>query len=261
MFDFKFIGFIPFPSITPPLPLNYQQNANEILLLTPITPCFLLFLPFLSLHPHARVYSTCGFSHNFLADTAMIPGPHPPLPESQDIYHHLLFTNTVLLVGTLHVFKQAVLGREDVGSNYFLFSLRALVLVLFRADSDSPDAFNFDGAEPPSTPLPPPHRRHTSRFHHLSTAQSPPSFQTVTSDDLSDTPFFQLLTSMHHGESFVAAHGAGMRCVGGKHVSKDARPRFASEPHRWYSEFYAVPGGNVIVQEDDWGRIIAFTLR
>jgi hypothetical protein len=171
-------------------------------------------------------------------------------------------TNTILLVGTLYVFKQAVLGREDVGSNYFLFSLRALMLVLFRPNSDSPDAFNFDGAEPPSTPLPPlSHHRHTSQFHHLSTAQSPPSFQTITSDDLGDTPSFQLLTSMRHGESSVAAHGAGMRCVGGKHVSKDARPRFAAEPYRWHSGFYAVPGGNVIVQEEDWGRIIAFTFR
>ncbi|KAF8497738.1 hypothetical protein F5888DRAFT_1803202 [Russula emetica] len=32
------------------------------------------------------------------------------------------------------------------------------------------------------------------------------------------------------------------------------------EPHWWHSGFHAVPGGNVIVQEEDWGSIIAFTL-
>ena len=50
-------------------------------------------------------------------------------------------------------------------------------------------------------------------------------------------------------------------------MSKDARPRLAAdrgavqEPHWWHSRFHAVPGGNVIVQEEDWGSIIAFTLR
>lgn len=34
-----------------------------------------------------------------------------------------------------------------------------------------------------------------------------------------------------------------------------------SEPEWWNSGCHAVPGGNVIVREDDWGSIIAFTLR
>ena len=53
-----------------------------------------------------------------------------------------------------------------------------------------------------------------------------------------------------------------------KHVSKEARLRLAAdrkaiqEPHWWHSGFFhAVPGGDVIVQEEDWGSIIAFTLR
>ena len=33
------------------------------------------------------------------------------------------------------------------------------------------------------------------------------------------------------------------------------------EPDWWQSGCHAVPGGNVIVREDDWGSIIAFTLR
>ncbi|KAH9920629.1 uncharacterized protein B0H18DRAFT_1023703 [Fomitopsis serialis] len=32
------------------------------------------------------------------------------------------------------------------------------------------------------------------------------------------------------------------------------------EPEWWQSGYHAVPGGNVIVKEDDWGSIIAFTL-
>ncbi|KAF8497755.1 hypothetical protein F5888DRAFT_1694551 [Russula emetica] len=31
-------------------------------------------------------------------------------------------------------------------------------------------------------------------------------------------------------------------------------------PHWWHSGFHAVPGGNVIVQQEDWDSIIAFTL-
>ena len=33
------------------------------------------------------------------------------------------------------------------------------------------------------------------------------------------------------------------------------------EPEWWKSGCHAVPGGNIIVREDDWGSIIAFTLR
>lgn len=34
-----------------------------------------------------------------------------------------------------------------------------------------------------------------------------------------------------------------------------------TEPEWWNSGCHAVPGGNIIVREDDWGSIIAFTLR
>ena len=33
------------------------------------------------------------------------------------------------------------------------------------------------------------------------------------------------------------------------------------EPEWWGSKCHALPGGNVIVREDDWGSVIAFTLR
>jgi 1-phosphatidylinositol-3-phosphate 5-kinase len=70
-------------------------------------------------------------------------------------------------------------------------------------------------------------------------------------------------------EFHSAARGANKRLAAweAKHVSKDARLRLATdreaiqEPHWWHSGFHAVPGGNVIVREEDWGSIIAFTLR
>ncbi len=70
-------------------------------------------------------------------------------------------------------------------------------------------------------------------------------------------------------EFHSAARGAGKRLAAWevKHVVKDTRPRLVAdreaiqEPRWWHSGFHAVPGGNVIVQEEDWGSIIAFTLR
>ena len=70
-------------------------------------------------------------------------------------------------------------------------------------------------------------------------------------------------------EFHSAAQGTNRRLAAweAKHVSKEARPRLAAdreavqEPHWWHPGFHAVPGGNVIVQEEDWGSIIAFTLR
>jgi len=35
----------------------------------------------------------------------------------------------------------------------------------------------------------------------------------------------------------------------------------AEEPEWWGRKYHALPGGNVIVREDDWGSVIAFTLR
>ncbi|KAI9439217.1 hypothetical protein H4582DRAFT_2119766 [Lactarius indigo] len=69
-------------------------------------------------------------------------------------------------------------------------------------------------------------------------------------------------------EFHSAAHGASRRLAAWetKHMSKDARQRLAADreaiqkPQWWHSGYHAVPGGNVIVQEEDWGSIIAFTL-
>ncbi|KAI0299986.1 hypothetical protein B0F90DRAFT_1810525 [Multifurca ochricompacta] len=122
----------------------------------------------------------------------------------------------------------------------------------------------------------------------------PSSKTTVPSDGLSDSAMsLRLLTNMRftfqraeqalysqlrdtpnatlnnvRREFHSAAHGASRRLAAweAKHVSKDARPHLAAErdaiqePRWWHSGYHAVPGGNVIVQEEDWGSIIAFTL-
>ena len=68
---------------------------------------------------------------------------------------------------------------------------------------------------------------------------------------------------------FTAAKGATRRLSawekkhltvsGSKEAPRDAP--VAPEPEWWKSGCHAVPGGNVIVRENDWGSIIAFTLR
>lgn len=49
-----------------------------------------------------------------------------------------------------------------------------------------------------------------------------------------------------------------------KHLSAiDKKPEKLSvkEPEWWGKTCHVVPGGNIIVREDDWGSIIAFTMR
>ena len=68
----------------------------------------------------------------------------------------------------------------------------------------------------------------------------------------------------------AAARGASRRLSAweAKHCSgipKQARRTLGTpsldEPEWWKRGYHAVPGANVIVKEDDWGSIIAFTLR
>ena len=71
--------------------------------------------------------------------------------------------------------------------------------------------------------------------------------------------------------SFIAtARGASRRLSAweAKHCtghSKQGRRALGTlsldEPEWWQRGCHAVPGANVIVKEDDWGSIIAFTLR
>jgi 1-phosphatidylinositol-3-phosphate 5-kinase len=49
--------------------------------------------------------------------------------------------------------------------------------------------------------------------------------------------------------------------LSGKSRSQTDNKLSGKEPEWWGSGSYAVPGGNVIVREGDWGSIIAFTLR
>jgi 1-phosphatidylinositol-3-phosphate 5-kinase len=51
-----------------------------------------------------------------------------------------------------------------------------------------------------------------------------------------------------------------------KHLPGEARSQIRREtsitqPDWWETGCHAVPGGNVFVREDDWGSIIAYTLR
>ncbi|KAH9172446.1 hypothetical protein EDB89DRAFT_2069734 [Lactarius sanguifluus] len=102
----------------------------------------------------------------------------------------------------------------------------------------------------------------------------PSSDAAVPSDDpiaalylqLRDTP--NAILNNTRREFHSAAHGASRRLAAWevKHMSKDARQRLAADreaiqkPQWWHSGYHAVPGGNVIVQEEDWGSTIAFTL-
>ena len=69
--------------------------------------------------------------------------------------------------------------------------------------------------------------------------------------------------------SFVtAARGATKRLAAWEkkhsseaHAGTSAEGFVVPEPEWWKDGCHAVPGGNVIVREDDWGSIIAFTLR
>jgi 1-phosphatidylinositol-3-phosphate 5-kinase len=70
--------------------------------------------------------------------------------------------------------------------------------------------------------------------------------------------------------SFLSAAKGASRRLGAwqdKHLPSKARSEFrveklsAREPEWWKKSCHVVPGGNIIVREDDWGSIIAFTLR
>lgn len=67
--------------------------------------------------------------------------------------------------------------------------------------------------------------------------------------------------------SFIASSRGAIKRLSAwekKHVPKGAAiaPALATkQPSWWAKDCHAVPGGSVIVREDDWGSIIAFTLR
>lgn len=70
--------------------------------------------------------------------------------------------------------------------------------------------------------------------------------------------------------SFLSAARGASRRLGAwqdKHLPHKARSEFrveklsVREPEWWNKSCHVVPGGNIIVREDDWGSIIAFTLR
>ena len=62
----------------------------------------------------------------------------------------------------------------------------------------------------------------------------------------------------HVGWSVGAGAGAAGANGGG---AGQAGELGVEEPEWWGRKCHALPGGNVIVREDDWGSIIAFTLR
>jgi 1-phosphatidylinositol-3-phosphate 5-kinase len=128
-------------------------------------------------------------------------------------------------------------------------------------------------------------------LHPHSASSATTSTSDTASSSSSEPSSLQLLTSMRHTfqrteqslyaelarvpsaslndvrRSFISAgRGAGKRLSAweAKHASgppiiPEAAAR--SEPEWWQTGCHAVPGGNVIVRENDWGSIIAFTLR
>lgn len=132
------------------------------------------------------------------------------------------------------------------------------------SDADLPATPSPVPPAPASTPVrdstgPPAHR--LSSLHH--------TFQRIEQalySELSRTPVSSLndvRRSFYH-----AAKGAQKRLLAWqkKHVQLTADTRAhlelsVDEPEWWGQKCHAVPGGNIIVREDDWGSIIAFTLR
>lgn len=82
--------------------------------------------------------------------------------------------------------------------------------------------------------------------------------------ELARTPFSNLNDVRR---SFVAAaRGAAKRLSAWEAKHASGPPTVPdtilySEPEWWRAGCHAVPGGNIIVRENDWGSIIAFTLR
>jgi 1-phosphatidylinositol-3-phosphate 5-kinase len=114
---------------------------------------------------------------------------------------------------------------------------------------------------PPSTPLQTPTNQPA---YHLSSMRH--TFQRTEQTlygQLSRTPTSSLNDVRR---SFLyAAKGAHKRLGAWqkKHLKSAQAPQelAAEEPEWWGKKCHAVPGGNVVVREDDWGSIISFTLR
>jgi hypothetical protein len=144
-----------------------ERNTSLLALIAIFSPFSPIFLPLLTRKQRQSTSFFCNF---------------PERPVQRRYCTHSFPTFSSLppfglansdVVGILLVFKLHVV-EEDVALNYHIFSLCALSL--FRPNPDSLDTFNFDAAEPPYTPPPLSFlRRHTSRFHHLSSPQSLPS--------------------------------------------------------------------------------------
>lgn len=115
---------------------------------------------------------------------------------------------------------------------------------------------------PPSTPFQTPTNRPA---HRLSSMRH--TFQHTEQTlygQLSRTPTSSLNDVRR---SFLyAAKGAHKRLAAWqkKHLKIDShvpQELAAEEPEWWGKRCHAVPGGNIVVREDDWGSIISFTLR
>ncbi|KAA1470932.1 hypothetical protein DENSPDRAFT_798498 [Dentipellis sp. KUC8613] len=85
-------------------------------------------------------------------------------------------------------------------------------------------------------------------------------------EQLSQTPISTLNDVRRSFHDFAKGATKRLSAWELKHVPKSARPQLAAdreairEPGWWHSRCHAVPGGNVIIREEDWGSIIAFTL-
>jgi hypothetical protein len=160
MFDFDV--FHPYRFV-----LNHRsrQNANEIPLFSLLSPSFSPLSPLPSFPQEGN-----QLAFSIISMTCAAKIPHPLLLDVSPL-PPLNSANSDIVVGTSPVFKQAVLVEEDVTLNFFSFLFARSRARSFSSQSrlSTLDTFNFDPAEPPSTPSPQSSlRSHTSWFHHLS---------------------------------------------------------------------------------------------
>lgn len=140
----------------------------------------------------------------------------------------------------------------------------------FSSKQSYPFPSNADGLPPcPSTPFspdgfPPTSDEHDSLALLTNLRHAFQRTEQSLYSELSHTPISTLNDVRRSFHS--AARGATKRLSAweAKHTPKQASVPSViaqNEPEWWRSGCHAVPGGNVIVREDDWGSIIAFTLR
>jgi 1-phosphatidylinositol-3-phosphate 5-kinase len=141
------------------------------------------------------------------------------------------------------------------------------------ADTSSSEALNSPPPVPPSTPsIPAPTTAPALRlsalrqtFHRTEQALYAQLARTPIGNmnDARRAFYYAGLGARRRLGAWQRKHvgGGGGRGGGGAKGQARELPLGVEEPEWWGSKCHALPGGNVIVREDDWGSVIAFTLR